>query len=93
MCGLFGISAINNNNLENASLLEHDLKILTKKSQQRGSDTFGVLIKDQNQNSIYKINQEPSEVLKRKDFKKFLNEKLNNKKSEYVSLIGQTRFF
>ena len=69
MCGLFGISAKKNNNLENSTLLENDLKVLTKRSQQRGSDTFGVLIKDQHENSIFKINQDPSEALKRSDFK------------------------
>ena len=91
MCGLFGISAKKNNNLENSTLLENDLKVLTKRSQQRGSDTFGVVIKDQHENSIFKINQDPSEALKRSDFKEFLNKKLNDRKSEYISIIGQTR--
>jgi len=90
MCGIFGITAIKDNSQTDFSLLKHDIDILTKKSELRGSDTFGVLIKDQLTNSIFKINENPSSALKRKDYKNFLNKKLK-KELDYVSIIGQTR--
>ena len=90
MCGIFGITTTKCNNQTDFSLLKQDIDILTKKSEIRGSDTFGVLIKDQSTNSIFKINEDPSGALKRKDYKDFLNKKLK-KNSDFISIIGQTR--
>ena len=90
MCGIFGITATNNDSQTDFSLLKHDIDILTKKSELRGSDTFGLLIKDQSKNSIFKINEDPSSALKRKDYKNFLNKELK-KNSDFISIIGQTR--
>ena len=90
MCGIFGIS-FNVNNSNEVSFLSKDINYLIKKSQKRGSDTFGIYIKDSDNNSVFKINQEPQKVIKRKDFKNFIDDKLIKSKSENFSLIGQTR--
>ena len=90
MCGIFGIS-FNVNNSNEVSFLSKDINYLIKKSQKRGSDTFGIYIKDSDNNSVFKINQEPQKVIKRKDFKAFIDDKLIKSKSENFSLIGQTR--
>ena len=90
MCGIFGISFKKNNNQLDLSTLKKDIDILAKKSQQRGSDTFGILIKDENNNSIYKINEDPAKAINRKDYKSFLNKKINNK-SKVLNIMGQTR--
>ena len=90
MCGIFGIS-FNTNNSNDVSFLSKDINYLITKSQKRGSDTFGIYIKDSDNNSVFKINQEPQKVIKRKDFKAFIDEKLIKSKSENFSLIGQTR--
>lgn len=90
MCGIFGIS-FNVNNSNEASFLSKDINYLITKSQKRGSDTFGIYIKENHNNSVFKINQEPQKVIKRKDFKAFIDDKLIKSKSENFSLIGQTR--
>ena len=90
MCGIFGASLNISNSLE-ANFLSKDLNYLISQSQKRGSDTFGLYIKENDKNSVFKINQEPLEAIKRKDFKIFIDEKLINSKSENFSLIGQTR--
>ena len=90
MCGIFGASLNISNSLE-ANFLSKDLNYLISQSQKRGSDTFGLYIKENDKNSVFKINQEPLKAIKRKDFKIFIDEKLINSKSENFSLIGQTR--
>ena len=90
MCGIFGIS-FNTNNSNDVSFLSKDINYLITKSQKRGSDTFGIYIKENDNNSVFKINQEPQKAIKRKDFKAFIDEKLIKSKSENFSLIGQTR--
>ena len=90
MCGIFGISFNKKYNQSDFSILKKDINILAQKSQQRGSDTFGVLIKDKNNNSIYKINEDPSDAINRKDYNLFLKEKINNN-SGVLNIMGQTR--
>ena len=90
MCGIFGASLNISNSLE-ANYLSKDLNYQISQSQKRGSDTFGLYIKENDKNSVFKINQEPLKAIKRKDFKIFIDEKLINSKSENFSLIGQTR--
>ena len=90
MCGIFGIS-FNKNTSSDVSFLSKDINYLIRKSQKRGSDTFGIYIKENDNNSVFKINQEPQKVIKRKDFKNFIDDKLIKSKSENFSLIGQTR--
>ena len=90
MCGIFGIS-FNVNNSNEVSFLSKDINYLIKKRKKRGSDTFGIYIKDSDNNSVFKINQEPQKVIKRKDFKNFIDDILIKSKSENFSLIGQTR--
>jgi glucosamine--fructose-6-phosphate aminotransferase (isomerizing) len=89
MCGIFGIVSKKKIGID-YSLLDEDIKILTNFSQKRGSDTYGVLVKNQLNNAIFKINEEPKKVLKRKDFNYFLADKFNSN-FDYISIIGQTR--
>ena len=42
----FRISFKKKNNQSDFSILKEDINILAQKSQQRGSDTFGILVKD-----------------------------------------------
>ena len=90
MCGIFGISYKKNLDEKNFRFLEEDINFLIKKSQIRGSDTFGILIKDVENNSIYKINENPSKSIKREDYKLFLKNNLETK-SNIINIIGQTR--
>ena len=90
MCGIFGISFNKKYNQSDFSILKKDINILAQKSQQRGSDTFGILIKDKNNNSIYKINEDPSDAINRKDYNLFLKEKININ-SGVLNIMGQTR--
>ncbi len=90
MCGIFGISYKKKNDSIDFLSLKSDINFLTKKSQLRGSDTFGILVKDNLQNSVYKINEDPIRALNRNDYKLFLNEKLKTN-SDFINIIGQTR--
>ncbi len=76
MCGIFGISFKKKNNQSDFSILKEDINILAQKSQQRGSDTFGILVKDKKNNSIYKINEDPSHAINRKDYNLFFKRKI-----------------
>ena len=90
MCGIFGILSKKNSDKTNFALLNDDINILTKKSELRGSDTFGLLIKNHSTSSIFKINEKPSKVIKRNDYKNFINRNLINN-LDYLSIICQTR--
>ena len=92
MCGIFGVSnKLTDSPSDNLKLFSKDLKTLTQISEQRGSDTFGFVIKNDKNNFLYKINQKPSEALSRADLKNFLINKLNHNKIDSISIIGQTR--
>ena len=52
MCGIFGVSSNIDNSTE-ASFLSNDLNYLITQSQKRGSDTFGIYIKEDNKNSVF----------------------------------------
>ena len=71
MCGIFGI------HFKNISLNRKDLKknieILTKLSRKRGQDTFGLSISHNNNEKIFKVNCDPLESIKRKDYLKYLD--------------------
>ena len=94
MCGIFGFSYDNEKNTNYSPDFQEDISIFTNLSKIRGSDTFGLLISNINDNYIYKINTEPSAALKRNDYKSFIKNtidfiKKNNDKK--ISVIGQTR--
>ena len=91
MCGIFGISFKKTKERIESKNLFDDFKTITKISEQRGLDTFGFLIKSLNENFLYKINQRPLDAIKRKDYKNFIINSLNNLKSDCISIIGQTR--
>ena len=70
MCGIFGIHL---KKLENLNLnLSKDIEILSLLSKKRGQDTFGLLISSINEERVFKINSDPTKILRRTDYKDFL---------------------
>ena len=90
MCGIFGVSSKLSlqNNLDK---IKHDINLFIQNSKIRGSDTFGISIKTNNQNCIYKTNEKPTRAIKRDDYSSFLSEYLKNEVNENIQIIGQTR--
>ena len=70
MCGIFGISQSNSesNNFDN---ILKDIEIYVDTSQKRGSDTFGLSFKLDNEIILFKANEKPSESIKKKITKNF----------------------
>ena len=90
MCGIFGISQSNSisNNFDN---ILKDIEIYVDTSQKRGSDTFGLSFKLDNEIILFKANEKPSESIKKKNYKEFLNKFLKDKINKNLIVIGQTR--
>ena len=90
MCGIFGISQ-SNLNLNNFDNILKDIEIYVDSSQKRGSDTFGLSFKLDNEIVLFKANEKPSESIKKKNYKEFLTKFLKNKINNNLIMIGQTR--
>ena len=93
MCGIFGFSLGRNLSLTETSSVKRDIKNFVKLSITRGTDAFGININYDENNYIYKSNSNPKIVIKRKEYNKFIDEKLklaSNKKS-FFNYFGQTR--
>ncbi len=90
MCGIFGISKKNLNPKDFDNILK-DIEIYVSNSQKRGSDTFGLSFKLENEIALYKTNEKPSISIKRKSYNDFLNKFLKSKIDKNLLLIGQTR--
>ena len=90
MCGIFGISQ-SNLNLNNFDNILRDIEIYVDTSQKRGSDTFGLSFKLDNEIVLFKANEKPSESIKKKNYKEFLTKFLKNKINNNLIMIGQTR--
>ena len=90
MCGIFGISQ-SNLNLNNFDNILRDIEIYVDTSQKRGSDTFGLSFKLDNEIVLFKANEKPSDSIKKKNYKEFLNKFLKNKINNNLIMIGQTR--
>ena len=90
MCGIFGISPSNlkENNFDK---ILKNINIYIDKSQKRGSDTFGLSFKLDNKIILFKSNENPTESIKKKNYKEFLNKFLKNKINKNLIMIGQTR--
>ena len=91
MCGIFGF----HHNLDlslksNFDQLTKDLKLYSKLSKLRGSDTYGLAFKINKKNIIYKLNENPLKIQKRQDYKKFLKNQLNENSKNFL-YIGQNR--
>ena len=90
MCGIFGIHLRKIN--KSHKNIDEDIKILSQLSRVRGQDTFGLLISTNNKEKIFKINADPSEVSKRKDYKNFIKSTFEDiNEITPLSIIGQTR--
>jgi len=90
MCGIFGIHLKKLGNYKNN--IKKDISIFSELSRTRGQDTFGISISANNEEKIFKLNTDPVEVFKRKDYNNFIKsitENLDETKS--FSVIGQTR--
>ncbi len=90
MCGIFGIHLSKINKYHKN--IDEDIKILSQLSRVRGQDTFGLLISTNNKEKIFKINADPYEVSKRKDYKNFIKSTFEDiNEISPLSIIGQTR--
>ena len=93
MCGIFGFSLGRNLSLNETNSVKNDIKNFVKLSITRGLDTFGININFDKNNYVYKSNSNPKIVIKKEEYKKFINEKLklaSNQKS-FFNYFGQTR--
>ena len=88
MCGIFGIVSNSNIDLEK---INFDIKNFVKYSEARGSDTFGISLKVEGLNYVFKENEKPSDVLKKDEYKNFFYNNLVDKEIKKIILIGQTR--
>ena len=93
MCGIFGFSLGKNLTLKETVSVKKDIKNFVNLSVTRGSDTFGININFDNKNYIYKSNSNPKNVIKKKEYKNFIDEKLglaiDNK--SFFNYFGQAR--
>ena len=93
MCGIFGFSLGRNLSPNETNSVKNDIKNFVKLSIKRGSDTFGISINFDKNNYIYKSNSNPKIAIKKKEYNKFIDEKLklaSNQKS-FFNYFGQTR--
>ena len=65
MCGIFGISQSKLKPINFDNILK-DIKIYVDTSQKRGSDTFGISFKLDDEIIIFKSNEKPSASIKKK---------------------------
>ena len=93
MCGIFGFSLGRNLSLTETSSVKRDIKNFVKLSITRGTDAFGININYDENNYIYKSNSNPKIVIKRKEYNKFIDEKLKlaSIKKSFFNYFGQTR--
>jgi glutamine---fructose-6-phosphate transaminase (isomerizing) len=89
MCGLFGLH-YSFTKKDSSDNIKQDIKILTKLSRTRGTDTFGISISSNDKENIFKINEDPLKALERIDYNSFIKENLNQLNSP-LSINGQTR--
>ena len=90
MCGIFGISQSKLKPINFDNILQ-DIKIYVDTSQKRGSDTFGLSFKLEDEIIVFKSNEKPSEAIQKKNYKEFLGKFLKNKINKNLIMIGQTR--
>ena len=93
MCGIFGFSLGRNLSLTEISSVKRDIKNFVKLSITRGTDAFGININYDENNYIYKSNSNPKIAIKRKEYNKFIDEKLKLASSQktFFNYFGQTR--
>ncbi len=93
MCGIFGFSLGRNLTVQETVSVKKDIKNFVNLSVTRGSDTFGININFDNKNYIYKSNSNPKNVIKKKEYKNFIDEKIglaiDNK--SFFNYFGQAR--
>ena len=93
MCGIFGFSLGRNLSLTENSSVKKDIKSFVKLSIARGSDTFGININYDKNNYIYKSSSNPKTAIKKKEYNKFIDEKLKlaSNQNSFFNYFGQTR--
>ena len=91
MCGIYGFhKSLDFTQKKSLELLAEDLKIYSELNELRGSDAYGIAFKTNKKNVVYKLNQKPTQIHKRKDFKNFLNKELFDNANNFFYL-GQNR--
>ena len=93
MCGIFGFSLGRNLLSTETNSVKNDIKKFVKLSITRGTDAFGININYDENNYIYKSNSNPKIAIKRKEYNKFIDEKLKlaSIKKNFFNYFGQTR--
>ena len=93
MCGIFGFSLGRSLSLTETSSVKKDIKNFVELSIKRGTDAFGININYDENNYIYKSNSNPKIAIKRKEYNKFIDEKLKLASSQkpFFNYFGQTR--
>tara|TARA_B100001248_G_scaffold257448_1_gene239963 strand:- start:5028 stop:6962 length:1935 start_codon:yes stop_codon:yes gene_type:complete len=72
MCGIFGINFKSVNKIDQGKIKE-DIKVFLNLSKARGQDTFGVSMSNGENEKIFKLNTDPSEGIRRKDYKNYIS--------------------
>jgi asparagine synthetase B (glutamine-hydrolysing) len=92
MCGIFGFSLGRNLLSTETNSVKNDIKKFVKLSITRGTDAFGININYDENNYIYKSNSNPKIAIKRKEYNKFIDEKLKlaSIKKNFFNYFGQT---
>lgn len=76
MCGIFGLTTNFNISFKD---LNYEIKNFVRYSDTRGSDAFGISIKIDDKNYVFKENSIPLDVFKKDEYKKFFNHFLEKK--------------
>ncbi len=90
MCGIFGISKKELTPINFDNIIK-DIENYVNSSQKRGSDTFGLSFKLDDEIILYKANEKPLSSIKRKNYIEFLYKFLKPKIDKNLLMIGQTR--
>ena len=90
MCGIFGISKKELTPINFDNVIK-DIEHYVNSSQKRGSDTFGLSFKLDDEIILYKANEKPLSSIKRKNYIEFLHKFLKPKIDKNLLMIGQTR--
>lgn len=86
MCGIFGI-VLNDDRTLSPDLLENVVRLLFRISELRGREAAGCAISGHDGIDVFKRPAAPSQMLKSRDFKKFLHKK----REGAVALVGHCR--
>ena len=93
MCGIFGFSLGRGLDQSEIDDIKNDIKLFVNFNLLRGSDTFGLCINSDDKNYVFKSNINPDLAIKKKNYKNFIDEKLNiaTNEKKFLNYFGHTR--